>query len=123
MTNLIGQLLMVLAVNVTTNTVQYTEYREVPAAILIGHGSAEQAGVGLESTGAVTNVPASITTEIRIGDANNNYMFSTWHTDTVGNDLPYPQWLCVTVFPGGYTGTGVHRKDSPQLTTKGRSAK
>jgi len=107
MTNIVGQLLTVLAVVTTTNTATFRQYKEVESGLAIGHGmEATTNGVAYEQTDKTKIVPVSITHEIRIGDCYSNYYFSAWQTV----DLPrpkFPEWMQEDHLLVGYSGVGV----------------
>ena len=105
MTNIIGQLLIVLAVNVTTNCVEFTKFEEAETPLCDSHvidmstsyitwaqGPIIGTGVLWVATDATTNVPISKQIETRIGTntkgGGSQYLFSVWSAEAMTNGLP-----------------------------------
>ena len=91
MTNIIGQLLIVLAVNVTTNCAEFVKHDTETVAMSNG---VEWTGTGTVyvATAQTTNAPVSKQIETRVGaytpKGSTNYMFSVWTTEVMTNGLP-----------------------------------
>ena len=114
MTNVIGQILMVLAVNTTTNTAQFTKY--AAEAAVLSNGVELSVGQTWAATAQTTNAPVAVTTETRIGtttkDGGTQYLFSVYSTKSVDNGLRSGDgWFCAEIYMSGCSGIAVNMED------------
>ena len=111
MTNIIGQILIVLAVNVTTNTAEFVRY-EASDVLLheATHSSSVGTGTVWDATTATTNAPVSKQTETRIGcttkQGKTRYLFSIFKNEPVKNDLG-KGWFYTPLYCTGFSGLDV----------------
>ena len=110
MTNIIGQMLIVLAVNVTTNYAEFVKH--TPESVELSNDIA-LVGTGMiwAATDETTNAPVSKQVETRIGICTparrTNYMFSVWSHEIIAHGLP-ECWLA-TRLRWDTSGVGVNQ--------------